>query len=129
MIQLEGSTKNSGLLLGTLIGGAIGAISAFLLAPKSGAKLREDIASKYRVINDKMQKMAATAGDKTQEAATSVRQKTQDIMSNVSEQSTKLADQTSELKNNVVHAWQDSKEEVKREADSQRQPFSNYNKN
>jgi gas vesicle protein len=125
MIQMEGSTKSSGLLLGTLIGGAIGAISAFLLAPKSGAKLREDIANKYSVINDKMQQMAATAGDRTQDAASSVRQKTQDIASNVSEQSSKLADKTSEIKNNVINAWQDSKDEVKREADSRRQPFSN----
>jgi gas vesicle protein len=98
MIQMEGSTKSSGLLLGTLIGGAIVAISAFLLAPKSGAKLREDIATKYRVINDKMQHMAATVGDKTQDAASSVRQKTQDIASDVSEQSSKLADKTSEIK-------------------------------
>jgi gas vesicle protein len=116
---MSSTTKSRGLLLGTLIGGAIGAVSAFLLAPKSGAKLRKDIATKYRVINDKMQKIAVTAGDKAQEIASSVGQKTQDIED-------KIVDKTSEIKDNVVNAWRDSKEEVKREADRQHQPFSNY---
>jgi gas vesicle protein len=119
MINMQSTTKSRGLLLGTLIGGAIGAVSAFLLAPKSGVKLRKDIATKYRVINDKMQKMVATAGEKTQEAAASVGQKTRDIED-------KIVDKTSEIKDNVVNVWHDSKEEVKREADKQRQPFSNY---
>jgi gas vesicle protein len=140
MIQMEGSTKSSGLLLGTLIGGAIGAISAFLLAPKSGAKLREDIATKYRVINDRMQQMATTVGDKTQdivsnvgEQSTKLSDKVSEIKGNVSDKANdvkdKITDKTCEVKNNVVNAWQDSKAEVKREADSQRQPFSSYNKN
>lgn len=39
----NGYTK--GFLLGALVGGAVGAITALLLAPKSGAELRRDIAS------------------------------------------------------------------------------------
>lgn len=35
-----------GFIFGTLIGGAIGAITALLLAPKSGKELRQDIAEK-----------------------------------------------------------------------------------
>jgi gas vesicle protein len=140
MINMSITTKSSGLLLGTLIGGAIGAVSAFLLAPKSGAKLREDIVTKYRAINDKMQQMTSAVGEKTHEMASSVGQKTQSLAGNVSDHTSKLADRvsevkgnivdkTSEVKDNVVNAWQDSKEEVKREAESQRQPFSSYNKN
>jgi gas vesicle protein len=140
MVFMSTSTKSSGLLLGTIIGGAIGAASAFLLAPKTGAKLREDIATKYRVINDRMQHMAAAAGDKTQELASSVGQKTQNMASSVSDQKDKLVDKVSEVKgnitnkatdvkDNVVDAWRESKEEVKREADSQRQPLSGYNRN
>ena len=40
-------------LLGALIGGAIGTITALLLAPKSGRELRSDIADKARDIYDK----------------------------------------------------------------------------
>jgi gas vesicle protein len=119
MINMSSTAKSRGILLGTLIGGAVGVVSAFLLAPKSGEKLRKDIATKYRFINDKMQKMVATVGETTQEAASSVGQKAHDIEDII-------VDKTSEVKDNVVNAWQDSKEEVKREADNQRQPFSNY---
>jgi gas vesicle protein len=140
MINMSSTTKNRGLLLGTIIGGAIGAASAFLLAPKTGAKLREDIATKYRVINDKMQQIASTVGDKTQEVASSVGQKTLSLADNVSDHTSKLADRVSEVrgsltdkandvKDNVVNAWQESKEEVKREAENQRHPFSTYNNN
>ena len=34
-----------------------------------------------------------------------------------------------DVKDNVVNAWQESKEEVKREAENQRHPFSTYNNN
>ncbi len=42
-----------GLLLGTIIGGAIGAITALLFAPKSGAELRKDIVNKSQDLYDK----------------------------------------------------------------------------
>jgi gas vesicle protein len=142
MINMSSTTKNRGLLLGTIIGGAIGAASAFLLAPKTGAKLREDIVTKYRNINDKMQQMTSNVGDKTQEMASSVGQKAHSLANNVSDHTSKLADRVSEVKGSftdkandvrdtVLNAWQDSKEEVKREAEKQRQPFSTHinNKN
>jgi gas vesicle protein len=120
MINMSSITKNRGLLLGTIIGGAIGAASAFLLAPKTGAKLREDIATKYRTINDKMQQMASTVGDNTSK-----------ITNRVSEVKGNLTDKANDISDTVLNAWQDSKEEVKREAENQRQPFSTHinNKN
>ena len=48
-----------GFILGTLIGGAIGAISALLLAPKSGEELRKDLADKSTEAYDKAQKYFA----------------------------------------------------------------------
>jgi gas vesicle protein len=42
-----------GFIFGTLIGGAIGAITALLLAPKSGKELRQDIAEKSSEIYGK----------------------------------------------------------------------------
>lgn len=42
-----------GLILGTIIGGTIGAITALLFAPKSGAELRQDIKEKSAEIYDK----------------------------------------------------------------------------
>ncbi|MEM4261110.1 MAG: YtxH domain-containing protein [Candidatus Woesearchaeota archaeon] len=42
-----------GFIFGTIIGGAIGAITALLLAPKSGKELRQDIAEKSSEIYGK----------------------------------------------------------------------------
>lgn len=47
------SNFTQGLLLGTIIGGTIGAITALLLAPKSGSELRRDIVEKSQQIYDK----------------------------------------------------------------------------
>lgn len=40
----DSNEYSKGLLLGTIIGGAIGAFTALLLAPKSGKEFRKDIA-------------------------------------------------------------------------------------
>lgn len=42
-----------GLLTGTIVGGIAGAITALLLAPKSGKELRKDLAEKSQEIYDK----------------------------------------------------------------------------
>jgi gas vesicle protein len=44
-----------GLVAGTIIGGLAGAITALLLAPKSGKELRQDIAEKSQELYDKAQ--------------------------------------------------------------------------
>ena len=42
-----------GLVAGTIIGGLAGAVTALLLAPKSGKELRKDIAEKSQDLYDK----------------------------------------------------------------------------
>ena len=49
----EDFAYTKGLLFGTLLGGAVGAITALLLAPKSGAELRRDLAEKSQDVYDK----------------------------------------------------------------------------
>lgn len=46
-------TNGKGFALGTLVGGLCGGITALLFAPKSGDKLRKDIAKKYHHTADK----------------------------------------------------------------------------
>jgi gas vesicle protein len=94
-------TKKSGLLLGIVIGGAVGAVSALLVAPKSGIEMREDISNKYRSLNDKTQQLASTVGQKSQELA-----------EKVSNHTTGLVDKVKETKQNVFNTWQSTKDEV-----------------
>lgn len=47
------SSNTKSFFLGALIGGAVGAITALLLAPKSGRELRRDIADSSAEVYDK----------------------------------------------------------------------------
>ncbi|SPU02337.1 putative general stress protein [Bacillus subtilis] len=51
-------------LIGTLIGGIIGATTALFLAPKSGKELRDDLGSQAVALRDKTDKMTADAKEK-----------------------------------------------------------------
>jgi gas vesicle protein len=53
MSNQSDSGFTQGLVLGTLIGGTIGAITALLLAPKPGVELRRDLAKKSQEYYDK----------------------------------------------------------------------------
>ncbi|UKS26378.1 YtxH domain-containing protein [Paenibacillus sp. HWE-109] len=102
------ATNKGGLLLGLVIGGAVGAVASLLLAPKAGSELREDLSNTYRTLNDKTSKLASTVGQKTQEIVSSVCETTQDIaaaasgtakdiVSTVSEKSHEIGKQASEV--------------------------------
>lgn len=60
------------LLVGAVIGGAVGAITALLFAPKSGKELRGDIAQQVKAAADKTQQFAGQVSDKTQQVAKQV---------------------------------------------------------
>jgi gas vesicle protein len=52
-------------IIGAVVGGLLGAMTALLLAPKSGRELRKDIAEGYETISDKTLQIAGTVSDKT----------------------------------------------------------------
>lgn len=56
-------------LLGAVTGAVIGAVTALLLAPKSGRELRGDIATQYHNVAQKTQEIAGTVKSKSQEWA------------------------------------------------------------
>lgn len=60
-----------GFLLGALIGGAAGAITALLLAPKSGAELRRDIADSSQEYYGKASEYLKTMEGRVSDAVTS----------------------------------------------------------
>ncbi len=66
-------------LLGAVVGAAVGAISALLLAPKPGKDLRGDIATQYSTVSGKTQELAGVVKEKGQEYAG----KAKEVASNV----------------------------------------------
>ncbi|MBD2868016.1 YtxH domain-containing protein [Paenibacillus arenilitoris] len=99
----------SGVVLGAIIGGAVGAVSALLLAPKSGAELREDISGKWQSVSQKTKEMASAVGRQTKTLA-----------SKIGDEASDLAGQAKKSNENVMDALTAAKDEVKEEAQASR---------
>lgn len=82
------STKD--FLIGTLIGAAVGSLTALLLAPKSGKELRVDLNNQAWQLRDKTDHIRESVSIKGNELTSSVKDKTTAISKKVSEQSVDL---------------------------------------
>ncbi|MDF2722466.1 MAG: ral stress protein [Paenibacillus sp.] len=94
-------TKSGGFLLGVVIGGAVGAISSLLLAPKSGAKMREELSERYQPIKEKTQELASAARDKTKEVASSVTAQASELMDKAKEGKQQVSDMIQAVKDTM----------------------------
>ncbi|GLX66495.1 YtxH domain-containing protein [Paenibacillus glycanilyticus] len=92
----------SGLLVGTIVGTAVGAVGALLLAPKSGVKLREDISNKFQAISQRTQELASTAKDKSK-----------DVLSSVREEASDLSDRAKKSHEHVMDSFNNAKDDMK----------------
>ncbi|MCR8659699.1 YtxH domain-containing protein [Paenibacillus endoradicis] len=110
---MPNETRSSGILLGTVIGGAMGIVATLLLAPKSGAKMREELSNKYHSLCDKTKEIASTVGDRTREIASTVGDTTKDIVESVKEEASSLADQAKESNQNIKNTFSSTKDEIK----------------
>jgi gas vesicle protein len=54
-------------MIGSLVGGVIGAVTALLFAPKPGRELRTDIAEGYHAVSEKTQEIVRSIGNQTSE--------------------------------------------------------------
>lgn len=69
-----------GFFLGALVGGAVGAVTALLFAPKSGRELRRDIADKSGEFYEKAGDYFDDVQDETREMVNQGRAKAQNIV-------------------------------------------------
>jgi gas vesicle protein len=83
-----------GLFLGAIIGGLVGAVTALLLAPKSGAELRKDLAEKsaelYDKASDMLQTVEANVGDAVHTAVNEGKVRAQTIVQSAKSQAEEL---------------------------------------
>lgn len=90
---MDKNTNTGSFFMGVLIGGAVGAVVALLLAPKSGKELRRDIAETGEDLLDKASTMIGKQEEqvndtvnegriRAQRIVTSARQQAESILSN-----------------------------------------------
>lgn len=66
-------------LIGTLIGGIVGATTALFLAPKSGKELRDDLNNQANALKDKTDQLTTDAKEKGTEYVTIAKDKTSEL--------------------------------------------------
>ncbi|WP_338449139.1 YtxH domain-containing protein [Niallia oryzisoli] len=89
------STKD--FLIGTLIGAAVGSLTALLLAPKSGKELRGDLNNQAYLLREKTDHIRESVSIKGNELTSTVKDKTTAISKKVSEQSVDLVNKVKGL--------------------------------
>jgi gas vesicle protein len=75
--------RGKDLLLGVIVGGVIGALTALLAAPKSGRELRNDITEQVNTVSEKTQQVANTVSDKTSKWVGKVQVAAKDVIESV----------------------------------------------
>lgn len=86
------NTSNKGFLVGTVIGGVVGAATALLLAPKSGKEFRSDLNEQAAYIRLKTEQAKNSAVEKGQGFAQTAKEKTAGLSQTLSEQSSQVVD-------------------------------------
>ncbi|WP_096202648.1 YtxH domain-containing protein [Bacillus sp. FJAT-45350] len=85
-------------LIGSLIGGIVGASAALLMAPKSGKELRHDLNEQAQMAKDKTSEFTNNAYNKGNELATVAKDKSSHWVKIVSDQSSQVVDKVKSVR-------------------------------
>jgi gas vesicle protein len=99
--QSNNHINTKDFLIGTLVGGIVGALTALFLAPKSGKELREDLNDQAYLLREKTESLRETAIEKSSEITSTVKDKTSALSKKVSEQSQGLVSKVKGIKSDV----------------------------
>ncbi|MEK8126431.1 YtxH domain-containing protein [Paenibacillus filicis] len=109
------SSENKGkeFLVGAVVGSVLGAITALLLAPKSGRELRSDIAEGYQQASEKTQQVASEVTEKTKQLASEVSSRTSTAAKSISRQTSEWAGKAKDIAvqaRDGVRSWRKAQE-------------------
>ena len=96
--QSNNHINTKDFLIGTLVGGIVGALTALFLAPKSGKELRGDLNDHAYLLREKTESLRETAIEKSSEITSTVKDKTSALSKKVSEQSQGLVNKVKGIK-------------------------------
>lgn len=85
-------------LIGALVGGIVGALTALLLSPKSGKEIRGDLNMQARAIKEKSSRLAESAKTKGAEFVEAAKEKSATIGQAISKQSSQVINKVKGIK-------------------------------
>ncbi|MDR6554300.1 YtxH domain-containing protein [Paenibacillus qinlingensis] len=118
-------TNKGGFFVGLLLGGAVGAVTSLLMAPKAGEKLRKDLWSTYQTWLDKSSQIASTLSNKTEEVVSKVSDKTDDIVSTVSDKTEDMVTKVTDKATHLVDTAKENKQLVSDSIQAAKTTFQN----
>lgn len=95
MSNNNNSSKN--FLLGAFVGGVVGAVTALLLAPKSGKEMRSDLNEQATVLKERSLQLKDTAVERGSEWIAVAKEKSSELAKTVNEQSQQVASKVKDM--------------------------------
>src|SRR5690606_30803580 len=87
--------------MGAIVGGIVGAVTALLLAPKSGKEMREDINEQAAVLKERSLQLKDTAVEKGSEWISIAKEKSSEIAKTVNKQSQQVVEKVKDFTQNI----------------------------
>ena len=98
----ENKNKSSkSFIMGAIVGGIVGAVTALLLAPKSGKEMREDINEQAAVLKERSLQLKDTTVEKGSEWISIAKEKSSEIAKTVNKQSQQVVEKVKDFTQNI----------------------------
>lgn len=98
----ENQNKSSkSFIVGAIVGGIVGAVTALLLAPKSGKEMREDLNEQAAVLKERSLQLKDTAVEKGSEWISLAKEKSAEIVKTVNKQSQQVVEKVKDFTQNM----------------------------
>ena len=96
---MMGKNNSKDFIVGSLVGGLIGAVTALFLAPKSGKEIRDDLGQQASIVKGRTEKFTSQTLEKSAGIANVAKEKTVSLSQVVSEQSSQIMNKVRDLTN------------------------------
>lgn len=89
--------SSKSFIMGAIVGGVVGAVTALLLAPKSGKEMREDLNAQATVLKERSLQLKDTAVERGSEWISVAKEKSTELAKTVNKQSQQVVEKVKDL--------------------------------
>jgi len=111
----EENINSKDFMIGTLLGGIVGASVALLFAPKSGKEIREDLNTGAQQVRDRADEWKDVAYEKSNEFSQRMKETKGQLQDKVAEMKNQAQGQNDEVAQDIADAIEEATEELERQ--------------